>query len=495
MPDSNQVEKVIRSAWERRLLVVAVERTAIAAAIVLAALVVMLLVGTQVLDWRWLAVLGVGGLGIAGYQVRERLMEHYRVAQVLDRRLKLEDSLSTAWYLLKRSGGKRDAVVEYQLRGAESAARQVDVAAAFPFTGRKLWSIAGALALAAAGLFSVRYFVTDSLGLRQSLIPFHLSDVLERFDKASEESKREREEQGSDQRSQKNTPKADGQKDAKEPTPGETPPALKADAGSAGQNPNQQAELQESKEAQDGANKQRKDGDGTGTQQGAGAKQGDESAKNDASQKPSNDDAANSPKSSNGLLDRMKDALSSLAAKMRPNNQNKQDANQHSGEDKKNDPQGASKEQKNGQQQDANNRESSEQQQSAEGQAQGQTQEKSRAGQGKTADQSADKSKSDAHSGVGSEDGDKSVKDAEQLKAMGKLAEIIGKRSESATGDMMVENPSGKQQLQTNYSQRVGQHADLGGEINRDDIPLMYQQYVREYMSEVRRQAKRHKTQ
>ena len=180
---------------------------------------------------------------------------------------------------------------------------------------------------------------------------------------------------------------------------------------------------------------------------------------------------------------------------MLPNNQHKQDANQHSGEDKKNDPQGASKEQKNGQQQDANNRESSEQQQSAEGQAQGQTQEKSRAGQGKTADQSADKSKSDAHSGVGSEDGDKSVKDAEQLKAMGKLAEIIGKRSESATGDMMVENPSGKQQLQTNYSQRVGQHADLGGEINRDDIPLMYQQYVREYMSEVRRQAKRHKTQ
>jgi hypothetical protein len=496
MPDSSQVEKVIRSAWERRLLVVAVERTAIAAAMVLAALVVMLLVGTQVLDWRWLAILALGGVGVAGYQVRERLMEHYRVAQVLDRRLQLEDSLSTAWYLLKRSGGKRDAVVEYQLKWAESAARQVDVAAAFPFTGRKLWSIAGALALAAASLFSVRYFATNSLSLRQSLIPFHLSDVLERFDKASEESKRERDEaQGSDERSQKNTPKADGQKDAKEPPPGETPPGLKAEAGGAGQDPNQQAEVSESKEAPAGDNKQHKESDGAGTQQGAGAKQGDESAKNDAAQKPSNDDAANSPKSSNGLLDRMKDALSSLAAKMRPKNQqNKQDANQHSGDDKKNDPQGASKEQKNGQQ-DANNREPSEQQQSAEGQAQGQTQEKSRAGQGKTADQSADKSKSDAHSGVGSEDGDKSVKDAEQLKAMGKLAEIIGKRSESATGDMMVENPSGKQQLQTNYSQRAGQHADLGGEINRDDIPLMYQQYVREYMSEVRRQAKRHKTQ
>lgn len=75
---------------------------------------------------------------------------------------------------------------------------------------------------------------------------------------------------------------------------------------------------------------------------------------------------------------------------------------------------------------------------------------------------------------------------------MGKLAEIIGKRSASATGDVMVENPSGKQRLQTDYSQRQGQHSDLGGEINRDEVPLMYQQYVRDYMTQVRRQAKQH---
>ena len=43
MPDTSQVEKVVRSAWERRLLVLAVERGAIAAALVLAALVLMLL--------------------------------------------------------------------------------------------------------------------------------------------------------------------------------------------------------------------------------------------------------------------------------------------------------------------------------------------------------------------------------------------------------------------------------------------------------------------
>ena len=74
---------------------------------------------------------------------------------------------------------------------------------------------------------------------------------------------------------------------------------------------------------------------------------------------------------------------------------------------------------------------------------------------------------------------------------MGKLAEIIGKRSASVTGDMVVENPSGKQGLKTDYSRRMGQHADLGGEINRDEIPLMYQQYVREYMQQIHNQPKR----
>ena len=69
---------------------------------------------------------------------------------------------------------------------------------------------------------------------------------------------------------------------------------------------------------------------------------------------------------------------------------------------------------------------------------------------------------------------------------MGKLAEIIGKRSASLTGDMQIE-PSGKQQLQTGYTHQQGQHADLGGEINRDEIPVEDQEYVREYMELVRK--------
>ena len=497
MSETSRAEQVVRSAWTRRLLVIALERTAIAVAVVLGAFVLMLLVGTEVLDWHWLILLAVVGLAIAGYQIRQRLLGHYRVAQLLDGRLQLADSLSTAWYLRNLTQESADPVAEYQLQGAESAAQRVIVSDAFPLTGQRLWAIAGGLALVAASLFGLRYFVTKTLSFEHSLIPFHLSEVFERHDKDSEETKRQREDaKGNDQpHSQKNTQKADGQKDAKEPPRAEQPPMPQGNTPGAGQNPNEPAEMRESKLSPEDQAKQRSEGASGNSQSKSGEKQGDDGEKKAGSQKPSNDDDPNSPKSSNGLIDKMKDALSSLAAKMKPNSQGKQQQSgeKKSGEEKSGDQQSGSKEQSNAAQQASANQEASEQQQSAQGQ-QGQTQEKSKSGQGRSADQSADNNKSDSHSGIGSQDGDKATKDADQLKAMGKLAEIIGKRSASATGDVMVENPSGKQRLQTDYSQRVGHHSDLGGEINRDEVPLMYQQYVREYMSQVRRQAKHHKS-
>jgi hypothetical protein len=497
MAVTSRVEYVVRSAWERRLLVIAVERTAIAAAIVLAALVLLLLVGTQVLDWPWLLFLAVVGLGIAGYQVRQRLLGHYRVAQLLDGRLQLADSLSTAWYLRTRPGQLTSPVAEYQLQGAETAAETVNVAEAFPFTGRRLWSIAGALALVAASLFGVRYFVTKSLSLQPSLIPFQLSDVFERNDKDSEETERQREQAKGDDspRSQKSTPKAEGQKDAKDPQRAEQPPMPQGNTpGAAGQDPNNPAQMRDTKQSPDDQAKQHAEGASATAQEKSGDKQGEDGEKQSGSEKQSNEESANNPKSANGLIDKMKDALSSLAAKMRPNSQGKQQSNeQKSGEEKSGgDQKSGSQDQSNAPENASASQQASEEQQASAGQ-QGKTQEMGKAGQGKSNSQEQDKSKSDSKSGVGSQDGDKSTKDADQLKAMGKLAEIIGKRSASATGDVMVENPSGKQRLQTEYSQRLGQHSDLGGEINRDEVPLMYQRYVREYMAKVRLQAKHHK--
>jgi hypothetical protein len=95
---------------------------------------------------------------------------------------------------------------------------------------------------------------------------------------------------------------------------------------------------------------------------------------------------------------------------------------------------------------------------------------------------------SDERSGIGKEDGSKELREAEQLAAMGKISEIIGKRSANVTGEVMVEVASGnEQQLKTQYSQSSARHSDVGGEIHRDEVPLIFQHYVQRYFEEVRK--------
>ena len=93
----------------------------------------------------------------------------------------------------------------------------------------------------------------------------------------------------------------------------------------------------------------------------------------------------------------------------------------------------------------------------------------------------------DAKSGVGKSDGNKDVQYSEQLNAMGKISEIMGKRAENIKGDVMVEVSSGRQQLRTQYSQSGAAHASTGGEIHRDEVPLEHQAYVQKYFEEIRK--------
>jgi hypothetical protein len=93
------------------------------------------------------------------------------------------------------------------------------------------------------------------------------------------------------------------------------------------------------------------------------------------------------------------------------------------------------------------------------------------------------------HSGVGSEEGDKSTRQAEALKAMGKISELFGKRAENVQGAVMIEVGSTRQQLKTPLSQRNATHVEAGSEIHRDDVPLEYQPFVQQYFDQVRRTA------
>jgi hypothetical protein len=107
-------------------------------------------------------------------------------------------------------------------------------------------------------------------------------------------------------------------------------------------------------------------------------------------------------------------------------------------------------------------------------------------GQGKSDSQQASKQPG---SGIGSQDGDKAIRDAEQLAAMGKISEILGKRSASISGEATVEVQTTNQQLRTPYAQKGAQHTQGGAEISRDEVPVALQPYVQQYFEQMRKQS------
>jgi hypothetical protein len=91
-------------------------------------------------------------------------------------------------------------------------------------------------------------------------------------------------------------------------------------------------------------------------------------------------------------------------------------------------------------------------------------------------------------SGVGKSDGSKDIEAAAQLEAMGKLSELLSKRSEKIQGEMMVEVTNTRnQQARTPYSGKSAAHADSGSELTRDEVPLHLQHYVQKYYEQVRK--------
>jgi hypothetical protein len=493
----NRIERIVRSAWRRSLFVLAFEQLAFALAVVFGGGIVILLFGTQILDWYWLTLLGVTATAVSIVRVRRRILTRYRIAQVVDRRLQLNDSLSTAWFLLSESSQRNDPVSRFQIEQAEEFATSVSVASAFPFRRQlrtqRVWALAGVLGTAMFGLFAVRYFAYSSLNFEESLIPIHLGSVLERVERslaaenqptvypgAAEENSNAAKPTPSEQ----NYERSDGSlshtsKVESQPKPTNT---KKPTTRNAAAEENREPQNSESEKSPSTNSQQRNPGD-SGTR--------DIQEQTNTTAPSTNKEIADRQPSSSGLLENMKDAISSLLAKMNSAQNSKKAAqnSERSADGSRTEGQSAAKNEQQGQSSNPGT-ERARNDPSSEGGERGQTREKAEASQGRNSDQSRDNNGSDAQSGIGHQDGNKQLKEAEQLQAMGKLAEIIGKRSENLTGEVTVETSSGKQRLKTKDSQRVGQHSDVGGEINRDEIPLMYQQYVREYMERVHKQAK-----
>lgn len=479
------------------MAVLLIEQLALAIVLVFGGGVLLLLLGTQILDWYWLVLLGFAGLVVGAVRVMRRRPTAYEVAQRLDRRLELHDSIATAWHLIAAGADDGDSTSRFQVEYAGRLAQMANAKGAFPFTGQRTWALAGALAGLAFGLFAVRYLVQNNLNLEHTLIRVHLEPVFESLKKSLSGTNRNQ-----------NAPnlipeQADVRKDATGQDNGKTQKNLEGFQDPQGDRPAEtasQSAAASDKRGKAGGQKESAKSDNAAGGQQQNKPGGGETAANQSSGRNANSPATpntreiagNRDSQQPGLLDKMKDAMSSLLSKMRPStsSQNGQRNPQNkTPQDQQTSQMAQNERNQQGKSQDARDQQNS-QDSSSQGEEQGQTAEKAQASQGHSSDRPSDKNGSDAHSGIGRQDGAKELKAAEQEQAMGKLAEIFGKRSAVVSGEVMVETPSGKQQLKTDYSQRIGHHSDLGGEINRDEVPLIYREYVREYMEQVRKQAK-----
>lgn len=470
-----------------------------AASLGLGGAVLLLILGTQILNWYWPVLLFVVSLAAGAYRVRNKVLSRYQVAQSIDQQLGFHDSLSTAIYF----GEHPDRVlasrefVEHQKEAAEGLARSADVERGLPFFTPRTLYVNVALAAIVCSMFGVRYGINHSLDLRPSLVRIGFDGFLGQSRDVAD-AKRMRGPRPFDQDNRDKQMAADPW-EAKPDDPNAAPDAA-LDAADEPEVSNPDAA------APDGAAKSKATGAETPP---PGEDPLDSSDKGDKSQAGSDSGDSNSPQGNSqndkeqtgmknsgqsgaagensSLSEKMRDALSNLLAKLKPN---KNDGKQGSSQSQS----GSQSSQQKSQSSDSNSSQSQSKQQAdgdASAQSQGDQQSQNgsqQSAQGKSEGKSSDKPNSpDGKSGIGKQDGDKSAREAAELAAMGKISEIIGKRAANVSGEVMVEVASGKQQLKTQYSQRNAEHSEAGSEINRDEVPLAYQQYVQQYFEEIRK--------
>jgi hypothetical protein len=474
----------------------ALEYAAAAAGIGAAGAILLLILGTQVMDWYWPVALFAAALAAGLYRARRKRLSRYALAQTVDARLELQDRLSTFVYF--RESGKAPDSLSMVEAQAEERLRVEDMDRAMPVQFPKYGYACAALVMAAGGLLGLRYGILHTLDLAPPLAridlgafqpppPVHAATkktaIQERWDEQLKELGLTPEDL--------EIPNEKGL----QPIESNVPGAPEAGAPPAEQNGKQNASSPQAPQSspEGGENGEKSQGDAENAGEDPGSQQAGQANKQ---QPPPKNAKAGQPGSQDGLMNKMRDALANLMNKMKsPSNpQDQQGASPNSSQQAQ-----MGKQQQSAQQgAQSQGKQQGEGSPDQDGEASDQASDKMPGDKSKSGDKSADRPGSqDSKSGMGQQDGEKAIREAQQLAAMGKISEIFGKRAQQLTGEMTVEVSSGKQQLKTAWSERKALHADTGAEVNRDEIPLAYQSYIQRYFEEVRKtpaKAKREST-
>jgi hypothetical protein len=480
--------ELVRRARQRLLHSELIAQGANAFSAALAAFILLLLLGTQILEWYWLALIPVAAAATGIYLALRRLPSPYRTAQLVDHRAQLADTLSTAFYFSDSPVPVSPEVLRWQQQRAEEAARQVDLARVLPYSLPRSAYIVAALALVATSLFALRYGLSRRLDLAPPLARM-IWDQFTPADKKEVAENRRRTPPGKDDTDTTNDSASQNQDQQGQDQQNADDPSDQGDSQSAdktGDAKDQAGKQNNADQNQDGQgqNQQADDRDQQDSGQQGSASQGE--SKGEQKQQSDGKQNSNSSGESGSLLSKMKDFAENLLSKMKPQTQNPSNPQQQSGN--QNSKQGQGQQQK-GQQQNSKDGQQGSSDQADAQQGQNGDQKDGQESQGKGSGDKSQQASKQPGSGVGSEDGDKAIKRAEQLAAMGKITELIGKRSATVTGESTVEVQNTSQQLHTAYVQRGAEHQQSGAQIDRDEIPVALQPYVEQYFDQVRKQA------
>ncbi len=480
MNTQTALTRVLEEARRRSRDEAAVREGGWAVAAALLGFCALLLAGTQVLDWRWPAGLAVAALGWAAWRVYQATPKKAKVALRLDGALETGDLFSTALhYRDGRPAIEPDPVFLARLNeNAENSAANTDVRAALPLRWPRSGWAAGSSFLLAASLFMLRYGLLNTFDLTAPLAAVEFDTLT-----------------GAPVAKRKAAPK----QMAKADIPGvETleVPTEEQSAWTQEQLAEQKLESMKSPDAtQAGRQGQKDDSRANDGSESEGDETEADGAKDAAGDDPANPSGAGDPRKGgekqppkdrsnqkdSSLMDKMRDALANLMDKMKieskgGDTKSASNKSQKSEQGKKSDKGQSAKGQQQAQDADAT------QQGDQPGEGDSPQQARSQPGDQQEAPSQNEKS------GVGKQDGNKDTQLAEQKEAMGKLSEVLGKRALNVQGEVMVEvNNSKNQQLKTPYVNRSAQHADSGGEVSRDEVPLELRDYVQKYYESVRK--------
>lgn len=486
MTNDTALTTLVRQARKRLYLQLVLDQLAWGSVAGLACLVLLLITGTQVLRWYWPVLLVVVTAAVGWWRSRRRIPNEYQTARRVDESLESNDLLSTAWYFERehvRQTTDTEFLAPVQER-AESLASGAVVSDVIPMRRpAALWPLLGVVVLA-GGVFGIRYGVLRSMDLRGPI-----AEV--RFDTLTGAPLPPAEKQGKGRKPGMPQPEGISIPDGEQADVNTEDVFRQEDLKNFEVAANEMGRAGKGEDGRNAESPAAGDEDGTASEEGSGDNAADSDSatgSKDPARKEGKQPREKQPPPPNdgGLMDKMRDALANLMDKLKID-QKSGDAQQMASNQKGGGKSGEGKKKGDGGMPSKGKPEA--------GQEPGDQAQGDQAGEGqqtqsaKAGTQNNDTPSKNEKSGVGSQDGRKDTELAEHAEAMGKLSEILGKRSQNLQGEVMVEVTNSKnQQVRTAFTGKKASHTDAGGEINRDEVPLHLQHYVQSYYEQIRKQ-------